>query len=500
MAGRVFNGQEWTDVQEIPFVGKERPLPPILNGDGKIFVSIPSFRDGERCGKTIADLFANAQNPDEIVVGIIDQSYETDTYCLEAYCKAMGTNIYDKREIRADTTKVVATPDRATCPRIDQIRKLSVHNYAAKGPVWARSLTRKILGNEEFCLQIDAHTAFVQDWDDKLKHEWAATGNEFGILSTVPLPIAELTMPTEESNAVPRQCHVEFVEVGVPQYTARGDGKVQNLQKPLLSHAWSAGFSFSKCHLEEVAPYDPFTPYVMGVEQFARFARFWTRGYDVYTPTQNIVYHDFQANAEGHGAMEWLLPRFERFRQSALKRVRSILNLPKGDETLNVANVGIYGLGKRRTLQQLADFVRIDMESQVSRADPSPCGDDAWVPFNENISPTENLLGNPNDLDPQPEFPLRTNLTFAQEAYPVAASLEMLEGDFLGPSGVAHVVQGAAGVNPSPFPSATLLVFWVIGLCFWCGVYFSTASLKQGMEKTLPTTVPSSSKKEAKEV
>lgn len=57
-----------------------------------------------------------------------------------------------------------------------------------------------------------------------------------------------------------------------------GDGKVENLKKPLLAHSWSSGFSFAKCHLEESAPYDPFTPYVMGVENFARFARFWTRG------------------------------------------------------------------------------------------------------------------------------------------------------------------------------------------------------------------------------
>lgn len=70
-------------------------------------------------------------------------------------------------------------------------------------------------------------------------------------------------------------------------YAMRGDGKAENLKKPLLSHAWSAGFSFSKCHLEESAPYDPFTEYTMGVEQFSRFARFWTRGY-VPTKTETI--------------------------------------------------------------------------------------------------------------------------------------------------------------------------------------------------------------------
>jgi hypothetical protein len=91
---------------------------------------------------------------------------------------------------------------------------LTVHNVAAKGPVWARSLSRKILGNEEFCLQIDAHMEFVQDWDEKLKHEWAATGNEFGIISTVPPPLGEKGKNVEKN--IPLLCEVKFEEVGIP--------------------------------------------------------------------------------------------------------------------------------------------------------------------------------------------------------------------------------------------------------------------------------------------
>ena len=162
----------------------------------------------------------------------------------------------------------------------------------------------------------------------------------------------------------------------IQHYPPRGDGKVQDLSQPLLAHSWSAGFSFSKCHLEESAPYDPFTPYVMGVEQFARYARFWTRGYDVYTPTQNIVYHNYQENPDGHGTMEWMKQRRERFRQQSLRRIKSYLQLPTGggndghqeeqvDE--NLSNLGIYGLGKRRTLKQMADFIGITMETQASR-------------------------------------------------------------------------------------------------------------------------------------
>ena len=147
-------------------------------------------------------------------------------------------------------------------------------------------------------------------------------------------------------------------------YQARGDGKAANLDKPLLSHAWSSAFSFAKCHLEESAPYDPFQPYVMGVEQFARYARFWTRGYDVYTPTQNIVYHNYQPNEDGHGANEWMKQRRERLRVQSLKRIRTYLHLPDGDPELDLNNLGIYGLGKRRTLKQLGEFVGIDFDTQ----------------------------------------------------------------------------------------------------------------------------------------
>lgn len=171
------------------------------------------YVDGERCGKTIVDIFQKAKDPDKIVIGVIDQSSEEDTFCLEAYCKEMGFDIFRRMPIRKDTTKVIVKPDRGECPRVDQIRKVSVHHIAAKGPTWARSLSRKVLGNEEFCMQIDSHTEFVQGWDEISKREWAATGNEFGIISTVPTAFAD---KEKDIHSLPRQCEVQFLEVGIP--------------------------------------------------------------------------------------------------------------------------------------------------------------------------------------------------------------------------------------------------------------------------------------------
>eukprot|EP00529_Nitzschia_sp_RCC80_P023786 CAMPEP_0113522820 /NCGR_PEP_ID=MMETSP0014_2-20120614/45390_1 /TAXON_ID=2857 /ORGANISM="Nitzschia sp." /LENGTH=465 /DNA_ID=CAMNT_0000420897 /DNA_START=119 /DNA_END=1512 /DNA_ORIENTATION=+ /assembly_acc=CAM_ASM_000159 len=438
-AGKFTNGQGggWTDVQDPPPKASgvnvrgaaQTPVFPVMDGDGKIFVSVPSFRDGDRCGKTLIDLFAKAKEPERIVVGLVEQNYEeNDPYCLESYCKeAAGLEIYRRQTIRKDTTKIIAKVDRDECPHIHQIRKVAVHNVAAKGPSYARSLARKVLGNEEFCMQTDAHMTFAQDWDVKLLQEWAATENEFAVISTVPLNFKEQgTTPEFE---VPRNCAIDMLDTGIPSYTQLGDGKVQDLKKPLLAHTWNPGFSFAKCHLEESAPYDGLSTFVAGIESFGRFARMWTRGYDVYTPTRNIVFHNYQANPNGHGVTEWMKPRYQRFRDIGIRRMRTFLGFKDGLEDFKVDNLGIYGIGKRRSLEQLGNFIGIDMSTPRKRPHDLPCGNFAWVPYDPNISPVENLYDNPDDLDPQPEYPLRTKMVYYKEVDAIVSDLEILEGD-----------------------------------------------------------------------
>ena len=170
---------------------------------------------------------------------------------------------------------------RESCPRFDQVRLVAFHDIQAKGPMLARSLARKVLGNEEFCMQVDAHTDFANNWDQIALDEWKKTENEFGVLSNVPADKAtksDYTEGGEKLTEVPRQCAVRFLDNGFPDYIKPADGKVVDLTKPLLGHGWSASFSFAKCHLEESVPYDNFSIYAMPLEQFSRFARMWTRG------------------------------------------------------------------------------------------------------------------------------------------------------------------------------------------------------------------------------
>lgn len=58
--------------------------------EGAIFVSIPSYRDGERCGATLKALFENAKRPEKVFVGVIEQNHANDRFCIEEYCSFYG--------------------------------------------------------------------------------------------------------------------------------------------------------------------------------------------------------------------------------------------------------------------------------------------------------------------------------------------------------------------------------------------------------------------------
>jgi len=483
---RVHDGVSWAQITEDAFSGGATPPSPAEDGDGKIFVVIPSFRDGKRCADTLQSLFDTAKDPDNIIVGIIEQNSPEDRFCMEEYCARLGHKKHYKRQtIRKDVTKIIAEPERLECPRFNQVRLLAFHDRSAKGPLYARSMTRKILGNEEFCMQVDAHSSFRQNWDQYAKEDWAKANNEFAVISHVPAKQGEQTQHEDggaQQTEVPRQCSVKFQDNGIPNYSAPGDGKAVDLDKPLLANTWSSAFSFAKCHLEESAPYDPFSPYIMGGEQFPRFVRMWTRGYDVYTPTRSLVFHSYQPHPENHGMNEWYRQRRERIRNRSLHRIRTSLELKDGDPTdTGKANMGIYGIGKRRSIAQLNDFVGVNLAAGTGNAQSLKCANLKFVPYNAEISPTDNFYDNPNDLDTQPEFPMRTDLKFYKQVEQIIASPLNFDFETDPESGSNRVLTASTEKYPFP-PASTMLTLWFMGLALWC-VFFMNSGRKSRRKK-----------------
>ena len=137
------------------------------------------------------------------------------------------------------------------------------------------------------------------------------------------------------------------------------------LPKPKLNNiVWGAGLSFSKCHAERKVPYDPHTPGIFDGEEWDRAIRFWTYGYDVYTPHRVYVVHDYHTSQADPKHLSWTTNVFSQgASQSPLKsaeRLKTIFGYTEGGvkdpieaERLILSK---YGLGDRRTMDQAIEF------------------------------------------------------------------------------------------------------------------------------------------------
>ena len=170
----VSDGSTWVDFKgREQRSGKFSPPPPISASwketDTTIFVGISSFRD-KRCSDTLKHVFSRADHPERISVGLINHIHTENDHgikCLEDYCKSMG-NIVGK------------------CKHENQITVMDVSFLDARGPGMTRVMQESLLGEQEFCLQTDAHSHFVKGWDTLSMNEWGQANNEYAILSTKP--------------------------------------------------------------------------------------------------------------------------------------------------------------------------------------------------------------------------------------------------------------------------------------------------------------------------
>jgi Glycosyltransferase (GlcNAc) len=286
----------------------------------------------------------------------------------------------------------------------------------------------------------------------------------------------------------------------------------------------------------------------MPIEQFGRYARMYTRGYDTYTPTRNYVFHDYGDQPNGHGNLEWFKNnQKQRFRTMAIDRVKLMLEIPtiseegiggggggdnKDERALITAraNLGLYGLGKRRSLDDLHKFAHVNFAYAVSNAGKQAvCMHNAadYVKYDASISPFENLHDKPDDLDPQPEFPLRTiaqvgGADGASDAMALGASTtsttlavrnksrlaQVLDLGVFGQRHVADGVDNHAGAASSMVetselsalpPFSVLFVLWVFGLVVWAVLYMNTSSVqstKRAVQRKINQTIKTTSHKD----
>lgn len=227
-----------------------------------IFVSIAAFRDTEVV-PTLQDLRSKAAHPDRIFVGVVLQ-------------------------VTADDNIVLPTDD----PWYNtHVRTVHMHARHAKGPCPARAMAQLLYRTEDYCLQIDAHMRFRQNWDTYLIQELAACPTPSrALLTTYPVGY-------QLPNHVPNETRGTFLypwkfdDDGMLRQKARYMDK-QSAAEPICCSLFAAGFCFGPATwLTRDCPYDGTLHDLFFGEEMSVAIRLYTAGYDLYAPRQTVCFH-----------------------------------------------------------------------------------------------------------------------------------------------------------------------------------------------------------------
>jgi len=285
-----------------------------------IFVHIAAYRDPE-IRSTCLDLISKATHPERIFIGIIWQGAGPDDDFMISYTEKL--------------------------PQVT-VKKYDISE--SKGACWARSKGQKLYQGEDYALQIDSHMRFEQGWDEVLINMLSQCDSEKPLLTTYPPAYTQPTILTKthiftiKPNKFTSDAIVTFTSSGIPVDKAP--------DTPIKGVCCSAGFIFGKGDYMKEVPYDP-SLYFFG-EEISMTVRLWTSGWDFYHPNRLVIYHLWSRGgrrtySQDHDDSWWALDRISK------ERVASILGT--GDA---YSDLGIFGLGTKRSLQDYEQFSGID--------------------------------------------------------------------------------------------------------------------------------------------
>lgn len=301
-----------------------------------IFVSIASYCDS-LLTQTIENALDNARYPDDLRFGVVEQS--TVSYA-------------DKLR---DTAK-------------KQVRLLSIDPKQSRGACWARALVMAMYGDEDWFFQIDAHTIFDQYWDACLLGAWADCARQS------PKPyIGGYPHPFEiiEGEKVKKLYTNNIIGNVVVKDKTFPDNMIDlpftptfiEQTKPVNGFHLAAGCVFAPGSFVYEVPYDPFI-YFYGEEPLWAL-RAYTHGWDLFHIPKLPVYHYYDTGPQievkraRHWADEEDVGRSTRWWELNNRATQRMEDVIAGK------NLGVYGLGNVRTLEDYAAFSGIDYKNRV---------------------------------------------------------------------------------------------------------------------------------------
>ena len=322
-----------------------------------IFVSIPSYRDPE-CAQTVFDCFQKAACPRRVFIGVCQQNYPVDADVLEGYKTLMNK--------------------KGIGNYINQLRIYSVDASKSEGPMLARSwIETNLYRGETFYLTIDSHMIFGTDWDVRAIDMFKQCLGDPSVSAAVrKKPI--LTMYPEDFTSRSKKdfedhvpSYLRFKKFNVKSGLPEIEGPMYKTKpsRPLPSLFWGACFSFGLGLMITEVPFDPHCHFVFMGEEIAMAARYYTHGYDLYSPTSMLILHRW----------ERLRPTFweqlnngdekekrQRMEVQGYNRLKLLFGLRASDGTAEDRIEPKYGLGSIRSLKDYETYCGINFLLQTA--------------------------------------------------------------------------------------------------------------------------------------
>lgn len=305
-----------------------------------IFIQIASYRDTELL-PTIRDCIARASLPGNLTFGIC---WQRDTE------ESLGEFVNDPRFKIFETT---FERSRGTC--------------------WARSKTQELYNNEKFTLQIDSHHRFVENWDNILINmltELQENGYKKPVLTSYAPVYDPLNDPDGREIKPLRISFNGFRKEGPFALKPETIDEFDVMSEPEPARFLSAHFIFTIGKFCTEVAYDP-NLYFFG-EEPSLSIRAYTFGYDFFHPHKIILWHYYGRNiAPKHWVdhQRWIY-RNER----SMNRYSQLI---QDASSPGASFLGVYGLGKERTLQGYQNYAGINLSirgvSNQTLANLPPC-------------------------------------------------------------------------------------------------------------------------------
>jgi hypothetical protein len=253
----------------------------------------------------------------------------------------------------------------------NNVRTINIPHWEAKGPTYARYLASTLWKGETYYMQIDSHTKFVKHWDTKcigMINQIKELGlSSKPVISSYPKEYSTYETYNESiSTMVPRMCKAFFNDRGMISFM--GAEEVDSKGVPYKTPYLASGMHFSEAYFLKELPYDPNLDYLFVGEEILHSIRFFTHGWDIFTPSENVVFHYYTRSEQ---PKIWTdNPYYSD--ENAFEKVKKYLNLLDKDKQTTplpanhpiMNNFDKYGLGNVRTLQDYYDFAKIDIENK----------------------------------------------------------------------------------------------------------------------------------------